>query len=82
MAGKRVRITIFADDAGDQTSSDALWVRAWLDRWRDDVRVAAYSSGGWEHIWDVEGPEAAVTEVPAHLLCSSEWANPEMFGRK
>jgi hypothetical protein len=48
-------------------------VTAWLERWKPAVRVAGYSTGGWEHHWDVEGPEAAIAEVPARLLCASAW---------
>lgn len=76
------RITIFADDSGDKPSKDFLWVKAWLERWKAKVRVANYSSGGWEHLWDVEGPEETLAEVLDHLLCSSEWANPELFADK
>jgi hypothetical protein len=44
------------------------------------VRVVNYSSGGWEHLWNVEAPSEAVAEVPEHLLCESEWSNPELAG--
>jgi hypothetical protein len=74
------RLTIFADDADDIPSEDVLWVRAWLERWQSKVRVADYSSGGWEHLWDVEGPEEAIAEVPERLHCHSDWANPEISG--
>ena len=76
------RLTIFADDAGDTPSEDVLWVHAWLERWKEKIHVADYSSGGWEHLWDVEGSEEAITEVPERLHCCSEWANPEIFGKK
>ncbi len=75
------RITIFADDAGDEPSADVQWVRAWLERWQPRVRIADYSCGGWEHLWDVEGPPEAIAEVPTHLLCDSAWSNPGLFGR-
>jgi hypothetical protein len=76
------RLTIFADDAGETTSDDVLWVCDWLERWKSKVHVADHSSGGWEHLWDVEGPEEAIAEVPERLHCCSEWANPEIFGDK
>jgi hypothetical protein len=75
-----VRSTIYADDVGNEPSADYRWVAAWLERWRDVVRVADYSSGGWEHLWDVEGPPEAISEVPDHLLCGSAWSNPELYG--
>jgi hypothetical protein len=68
------RLTIFADDAGDLPSQDYLWVEAWLSRWAGIVVVAEYSSGGWEHLWNVEGPASAIAEVPSHLRCASDWA--------
>ena len=75
------RITIFAGDFGDQPSEDYKWVIAWLERWKPAVRVANYSTGGWEHIWNIEDPEAAIAEVPKHLLCWSEWSTPKLLQR-
>lgn len=69
------KATIFAGDFDESPSEDAAWVRQWLEKWGADVVVVQYSTGGWEHIWDVLGPEAAIDEIPAHLLCTSEWAS-------
>jgi len=68
------RITIFANDPEDKHSVDYQWVIEWLERWKAVLRVANYATGGWEHIWDIEGSEAAIAEVPDHLLCASEWS--------
>jgi hypothetical protein len=68
------RITIFAGDFEDEPSADYKWVVAWLERWKTVLRVANYSTGGWEHIWDIEAPEDAIAEVPDNLLCASEWS--------
>jgi len=46
----------------------------WFEKRGTEVVVVHYSTGGWEHIWDVFGPEVAIDEIPSHLLCSSEWA--------
>jgi hypothetical protein len=73
------RITVYIEDAGEEPSREFVWMQAWLARWVDQVRVADYSSGGWEHVWDLEGPQEAVEEVPAEWLCSSEWATPDLF---
>jgi hypothetical protein len=74
------RLTIYADDLEDTPSPDVLWVRAWLERWKSKVHVVDYSTGGWEHLWFVEGPSEAIAEVPVRLHCCSEWSNPEIFG--
>ena len=69
-----VQMTIFADDPGEERSGDYEWVAAWLDRRKPVLRVADYSTGGWEHVWNIEGPEEAIADVPDHLLCVSEWS--------
>lgn len=71
------RITIFVLHHDD--SADFDWVSAWLERWKGQVTIADYSSGGWEHLWDIEAPQAAVSEVPEDFLCSSAWSAPEIF---
>jgi len=68
------RITIFAGDFEDAPSADYQWVTSWLERWKAALRVADYSTGGSEHIWNVEATEEAIAEVPEHLLCASEWS--------
>lgn len=70
------RITIFVLDREESgPSKDFLWVEDWLARWQGKVHIADYSSGGWEHMWDVEGPHEAICEVPKDYLCQSEWTN-------
>jgi len=54
-------------------------VHAWLAKWAGKVRVADYSTGGFEHVWDVEGPEEAIAELPSGWLCDSKWSNPKLF---
>jgi hypothetical protein len=49
-------------------------VEKWLNKWRESIVVAEYTSGGWEHIWNVSGPKEAIKEIPEDLLCASEWA--------
>jgi hypothetical protein len=71
------RITLFADDPDDERPADYVWVEAWLERWKGQVRVVDYSTGGWEHLWDVEAPPEAAAEIPEHLLCGSAWSDPE-----
>jgi hypothetical protein len=73
------RITIFV--LHDEDSSDFDWVHAWILKWKqaNQLIVANYSSGGWEHIWDIEASLEAVAEVPEDYLCASEWATPDIF---
>lgn len=71
------RITIFILHHDD--SADFDLVSTWLKKWKGKVTIADYSSGGWEHLWDIEAPQAAVSEVPEDFLCSSAWSAPEIF---
>ncbi|MGI1679451.1 MAG: hypothetical protein K6L75_12000 [Cellvibrionaceae bacterium] len=50
-------------------------MKTWLEKWKDNVRIADYSTGGWEHIWDLEASEQAISEIPHNWLCSSEWTS-------
>jgi hypothetical protein len=73
------RISIFV--LHNEDSRDFDWVHAWVLKWKrtDQLRVADYSTGGWEHCWDVETVPEAIAEVPEEFLCASEWASPELF---
>lgn len=71
------RITIYVDHV--DTAADFEAVTAWLNKWEGQARVHDYSTGGWEHTWDVEAPAAAVAELPDEWLCASNWATPELF---
>ncbi|WP_394178675.1 hypothetical protein [Yoonia maritima] len=68
------KATIFVGDFDDHPSHNYIWVQNWLNKWRDHVVVERYSTGGWEHIWDVSGPNEAIKEISEALLCASEWA--------
>jgi hypothetical protein len=68
------KATIFAGDFDDHPSEDYMRVEKWLNKWRESIVVAEYTSGGWEHIWNVSGPKEAIKEIPEDLLCASEWA--------
>ncbi len=69
------RITIYVDHV--DSSADFDWVRAWLSKWKGRVTVAHYSTGGWEHCWDVEATAKEAAEVPERFLCSSAWSMPQ-----
>lgn len=74
---KRLSIFVLHDD----DSSDFDWVEAWIIKWKSEFQlvVADYSSGGWEHYWNIEASAEAIAEVPESYLCASEWATPELF---
>jgi hypothetical protein len=67
-----MRITVFIEH--DDSDKDYLFMKSWLDKWANSIKVQKYSTGGWEHIWDIDAPETAVNEIPKGWLCSSDWA--------
>jgi hypothetical protein len=77
---KRISIFVLHDD----DATDFEWVQAWIIKWKNkfELTVAHYSSGGWEHLWDIEASEQAIAEVPENYLCDSEWATTEIFKPK
>ncbi|WP_161958044.1 hypothetical protein [Azospirillum palustre] len=75
MTKEIINATIFTMDSYDVPSFDYAWVERWLKRWNGQVVVVDYSSGGWEHIWDVSGPREAIAEIPERFLCASKWAD-------
>jgi hypothetical protein len=74
------RITVYIDHA--DSSTDADWMEAWFAKWGPAARIENESTGGWEHTWDIEAPVEAVAEIPQDWLCASEWATPEIFGKR
>jgi hypothetical protein len=58
---------------GEHASNEAQTVRSWLQRWRGEVTLAGYSTGGWDQFLDVEGPQEALDELPTRLFTSSQW---------
>ena len=74
------KLTIYIDHVDDDT--DFQFMLNFLERWKSEVRIENYSSGGWEHIWNLEGPENILSEIPEDWHCSSDWATPEIFSKK
>lgn len=74
---KVYKATIFAGDFGEHPSEEYSLVERWLEKWSEVIEVAEYSTGGWEHIWDVSGPKQAIDDIPDEFLCGSDWAGPE-----
>ena len=72
-----IRATIFVEH--DKDSDDFDVVTAWLEKWEGKVLIVNHSTGGYEHIWDVEGPKEAIAELPKEWLADSKWSNRRLF---
>lgn len=70
---KTDRATIFVMDGGKAPSDDYLRVIEWFEKWSDSVTVCGYSTGGAEHVWDVEGSQEAIQEIPEDFRTGSAW---------
>ena len=70
------------DDFRDDKNMD--WFESWLDRWGDQLQVAEYDTGGWEHMFEVEGSKDAIQSIPKQYISGSDWANhtPNPWGNK
>jgi hypothetical protein len=66
------KITIYVDQIDDSIEFDQ--VQEFLTRWKSAITIADYSTGGWEHTWNLIIHDDAIQEIPKHWLCSSEWA--------
>jgi hypothetical protein len=77
MLNELKRFTIFVMHGDDEADYEAAL--AWFERFRDQVNVVEYSTGGWEHLWHIEATPEAIAEVPEAWLCDSEWSKPELF---
>ncbi|MBC6419496.1 MAG: hypothetical protein GDA44_12350 [Prochloron sp. SP5CPC1] len=66
------RITVFIEHHDDDT--DFLFMESWIKKWADLIYIQDYSTGGWEHCWDLEAPAEAIEEIPEDWLCDSVWA--------
>ena len=70
---KFIRATLYADHPDDD-DRDFLLVRNWIEKWGPSIKVYDYSTGGWEHLWNVEATEEALNDSPDRFRCASEWA--------
>ncbi|MFM9836436.1 MAG: hypothetical protein ACKVOA_10085 [Methylophilaceae bacterium] len=79
MQNKSIRLTLFVMHGDDDKDYKAAI--AWLEKWADKVKIVDYSTGGWEHLWDIETTHDAATSLPEEWLCSSEWSEPSLFAK-
>lgn len=79
---KRITIFVLHHDAdGNNDANHYEWVAAWIIKWKSEFKLTIhdYSTGGWEHLWDIETTQEAIDEVPADYLCDSEWSKPALY---
>lgn len=79
MQNKSIRLTLFVMHGDDDKDYKAAM--AWLEKWADEVNIVEYSTGGWEHLWDIETTPDAAASVPEEWLCSSEWPELSLFAK-
>jgi hypothetical protein len=80
MSAPRVRATIVVDvDKPGQVRA----VEGWFAAWRDKLTYVSEDQGCGccVNIWDVEGPAAAIEQIPSDTRALSEWAGVDSDGR-
>jgi hypothetical protein len=70
------RVTLFVMHGDDD--ADYRLIEAWFARWKDQIVIMDYSTGGWEHLWDVETTPEALAEVHSDWLCASAWSDSKL----
>jgi hypothetical protein len=57
---------------------EAETAEAWFEKWRPQLTHCSenYGCGCCVDIWDVDGPEEAIKELPVELRSRSEWSHP------
>ena len=61
-----MRICVSVDD-----SDELLAVHSWFERWEAALTYRSEDEGGGccVHIWDVDGPDQAIAELPESVRC-------------
>jgi len=72
MMNLRATISLSAD-ASDEV--DAF--ESWLETWKDKMTFVSgdYGCGCCVHLFDVEGPQEAISAIPESLRCQSQWTD-------
>jgi len=68
---QRASISVASDAPKEQAAFDA-----WLGRWKAEMKFISddYGCGCCVHLYDVEGPEAAIDAIPEALRTMSDWS--------
>jgi len=68
-----MRATICVDVSHKDESAA---VEAWLNRWREQLAFVSENTGCGccVDMWDVEGPDDAISAIPSSVRAASDWA--------
>lgn len=71
----RATILVSVEQAGEVAAAEA-----WFARWRKHLTYCSENNGCGCCVdtWDVDGPEGAITDIPAWMNAVSEWSDPEL----
>jgi hypothetical protein len=69
-----MRVTICVDV---NEPAEVALTAAWFERWREHLVYVSPNAGSGccVDMWDVDAPDAAVSELPAEVRASSAWAS-------
>lgn len=66
----RATICVSVDSSDECAAADA-----WLERWRDKLKFLSENRGCGccVNMWNVDGPDEAIDELPREIQATSEW---------
>lgn len=69
----RATIIAYVDEPAGREAAEA-----WLARWRPHLAYCSENTGCGccIDLWDVDGPEEAIREIPGELRAMSDWTHP------
>jgi len=72
---QRGTISISSDSQDEESA-----FQDWLHRWEDKLKYISedYGCGCCVHLFDIEGPEDAISDIPEHLKTVSKWTETGM----
>ncbi len=68
------KITIIVDV---ESSTECKAVDSWFDKWRPELKYVLEQEGCGccIYLWNVEGPNVAIEELPQTVVSKSEWSD-------
>jgi hypothetical protein len=60
---------------GADSEEEGSLFDGWLSRWKEEMTFVSgdYGDGCCVHLFDVEGPKAAIDAIPEAIRCQSKW---------